>query len=71
MSQKYQIEVWEVFQNRCVIVFRWAAQGIGFGELVIDSHTHEIIDDEYMGCEFANQVMEIGFREYGEYLKNV
>ena len=68
MNQNYQIKVWEAFQNKAVIIFRWTAKGIGFGELVIDCHTHEIIDDEYMGCDFAKEVIDIGFKEYGGYL---
>lgn len=62
------IDVWEVYKDNRVIIFRWVANHIGFGELVVDVNTLDLIDDEGMGIEFSNAVIEIGFKNHGEYL---
>jgi hypothetical protein len=63
---KHDIEVFEVIENEEYIIFRWDADGVGFGEIVIDAKTHEIVDDEYMGEKFANKVIEIGLKKLKE-----
>lgn len=66
---KYEIDVFGLSKNKDVIVFRWSAVSIGFGELVIDARTYEIIDDEYMDEEFCKQVMQVGFEKFSDYFK--
>ena len=41
-----------------ITIYDWAVQGIGFGQLVVDNKTGEILDDEYMGEGFCNYILE-------------
>ena len=49
------------YQNEKIIDIRWGVKGIGFGQLIIDAVTHEIIDDECMGDNFCNQIIDYVF----------
>lgn len=50
------------YQDKKVIIFQWGARHIGFGELVIDAKTHELLNDEGMSKEFCNQVIKLGLK---------
>jgi hypothetical protein len=45
-----------IHQDDEVTIYSWSCN-IGFGQLVIDSKTKEIIDDEYMSKEFCDKVI--------------
>jgi len=47
-----------MYENDDVTIISWRCN-IGFGQLVIDTKTDNIIDDEHMGKEFCDKVIEI------------
>ena len=50
------------YQDDKYIIIDWSVKGIGFGQLVIDRKTHEILDDEDMENEFCEMIMDVALR---------
>jgi hypothetical protein len=55
-----KIAVWKIQAIKSVIVFSWIAEEIGFGEVIVNKYSYEIIDDEDMPEEFVNIVISKG-----------
>lgn len=51
------------YENENVVDIAWECPGIGFGHLILDAKTREIIDDEFMPIEFCRIVLN---KVYGE-----
>lgn len=56
---KYKIVYAHIhYQDDKIIDIRWGVENVGFGQLIIDSKTKKIIDDEGMGEEFCQTIID-------------
>lgn len=51
-----------------ISIIKWGVRNIGFGELIWNSRTGEILDDECMDKEFVREVLDF---VYGDCDKNI
>lgn len=62
MTEKYDFRYVEIDNHQYngfgVTVYNWSCKGYGFGQVMIDNDTDEIISDEFMGDEFVKQMLE-------------
>jgi hypothetical protein len=66
--KKYNITINDVKVDKYTHIY-WICESIGFGELVVENETHNIIDDECMSEEFCKQVLSIVREDYFENLE--